>query len=128
RVLEADRTGPRWGFDIECTGDDAVRVDMSTVLSTGFQQIDPQAVELELAIELEPAFGREGAGVARQQLRQSGEGGIAPGQVVERGIAGVAGVAVILRPAAPGLVIARQAADRMSKLAQQRLVAKIGLV
>ena len=46
RVLEADRARARGHLDIKSAGNDAVRVDVSTVLPTGFQQIDPQAVEL----------------------------------------------------------------------------------
>jgi hypothetical protein len=73
-------------------------------MSRGFQQVYPQAVEARLAREVESAVFGEFRRMTRQQLRQFGERGIALGQIIERGIAGVAGVAVLAAPTASGSI------------------------
>ena len=128
RVLEADRARPGGHFDVERAGNDAVRVDVSTVLPTGFQQIDPQAVEARLARKVERAFSGELDRVAGQQLGKVGEGRVALGQIVERGVAGVTGVAVLARPTAAGLVVLGKAADRVRQIGKQHGIVDLGFV
>src|SRR3954469_11091911 len=82
RVLEADRARASGRRDVKSAGNDAVRVDVSTVMPTGFQQICPQAVELWLA--LPPELARERRGVAGEEPGEVGERRVAAWQIVER--------------------------------------------
>src|SRR5688572_24098700 len=101
---------------------------MSTVPSTGFQQIDPQAVEARLAGKVERALFGEGGGMADEQPGEVGERGIAGRQVVERRVARVAGIMMLAAPAAAGAIVGCQAADRKSEIREQRKVADFGFV
>ena len=78
--------------------------------------------------QLEGASSANVRGVARQQLRELGDRRIALRQIVERRVARVAGVAMLLRPAAAGLVVLGEGADRMRELAEKRFVGDLGLV
>ena len=53
---------------------------------------------------------------------------IALRQVVERRVAGVAGVAMFARPAAAGRVVLRQRADRMGQFAEQLVVGELRFI
>ena len=97
-------------------------------MPTGFQQIHPQAVELRLARRVERAFVCELCRMAGQQLRQAGECRIPPGQVIERRIACVAGVAVLFGPAPARLIIVGKRADGTCELVEQRIIAQPRLV
>ncbi len=115
RILEADGARAGRHLDVESAGNDAVRVDVSTMMSTVFQQIDPQAVEPRLAAEIERAILGERGGVAGQQFGEVGESRVALRQIVERGIAGVAGIAMVAAPALPGAIVLGERADRMRR-------------
>src|SRR5215217_8121797 len=52
RVLELDLPGALRDLDVNCAGNDAVRVDVRAVMPGAAQQVDPQAVELRLAGEI----------------------------------------------------------------------------
>ena len=65
-----------------------MRMDMCRMMAAGLEDIDPQAVELELApAQVEGAFLGEARDMAVELLAQIGEDRVADRQVVERGIA-----------------------------------------
>ena len=120
RILEADAAAALWHLDIERARQDAVRVKVARVMPAAFQQIDPQAVELGLARQVERQLGRERGGVLGQKPGEVGEGGVAARQVVERSVAGIALIALVAAPAAPGTIVGRQRADAVRQLVEQR--------
>src|SRR6185312_1839586 len=126
RVLETDRAGAFWNLDVERSGNDAVRVDVARVMAGGRQQVEPPAVELR--VDRPTEIARDPPGVARQSARKRPEGGVALWKIVERHVAGIAGITMLLRPAAAGLVVLSEAADRMRKFGEQNAAADIRLV
>jgi hypothetical protein len=95
-------------------------VDVAGVVASALEQVHPQAVELRLHVPAELAG--EGPGVARQQLGEFADCGVALRKIVQRRIAGVAGVAMLLRPAASRRVVLREASDRMGESREERVV------
>jgi hypothetical protein len=91
-------------------------VDVGAVVATGFEDIDPQAVELRLDVPGKVAG--EGGGVPGERAREVGEKGIAARQVVEGGVAGVALVAMLARPAAAGCVVLGKGADGVGEFGE----------
>ena len=90
--------------------------------AAGLEDVDPQAVELELLAELEPAFLRERRDMLVEQPDQIGEARVAVRQVVERRVGGVAAIAMLLRPVAPGLVLLGEIAAGIGEFGDQRVV------
>ena len=85
RVFEADRARALRHLDVECAGNQAVRVDVPAVLSTGFQQIDPQAVEPGLALRARTRIRCANFTACRvSSLASVGERRISLRQIVER--------------------------------------------
>ncbi len=56
-----------------------MRVDVPAVMAGAAQKVDPQAVELRLACEIEGALFRKCRRVLAQQLAKVGERGVAAG-------------------------------------------------
>ena len=128
RVLKADRSRTGGDFDVKRTRDGAVRMDVSTVVPTGSQQIDPQAVEARLARKIERAFRREFGRVPREKPRHIGECRIPLRQIVQRGVAGVTGIALLFRPADAARIVLRKRAYRARQVVQQCIIAKLAVV
>ena len=87
------------------------------MVSAAFQQIDPKAVELRLARQIEAQSPRKSPRGA-EELRKVGERRVALRQIVERSVAGVAGIAMVAatsagRPRRPG-----ERVDRMGERRQ----------
>ena len=126
RILEANRARAGRGLDIERSGQDAVRVDVRAVMPAGLQEVDPQAVELWLTVPRQ-IFGESG-GVAGEQSPQIGERRIAARQIVKRGVAGIAPVAMVAAPPDPGAIVGGEAADRMRQFVEQISLVEHGFV
>src|SRR3546814_1041549 len=100
RVLGLERPRSGRDGDVKGAGNDAVRVDVAAVGATGLQQVDPQAVEFQRFGEVEMTGFGERLHLSVEQTLQVREGRVAPRQVVEARIAGVAAIAVRAAPAA----------------------------
>src|SRR4051812_32438022 len=103
-------------------------MDMSTVVSTGFQQVNPQAVEPRLAREVKRRCSGKLRGVTPEKLREIGDGGVAALQIVEGCVAGVPGIAMLPRPSTARFVIHRKRANRMREIAQQGRITELGFI
>src|SRR5579864_2309572 len=103
-------------------------MDVAGVVAGSPHEVYPETVDSRLAGEIERAFGAELRRMPSQDLRELRKSRIALRKVVERGIAGVAGVAMLMAPAPARPVLLRKASDRMRKIEEQRVVAKLGLV
>ena len=83
-----------------------MRVDVAGVGAAFGQDVDPEPVAFQLLVaQIEAQLLAEGGDVLVQRLFQIAEDRHPPGQVIQRGIGGVAGIAVRLAPLLPGLVI-----------------------
>ena len=97
--------------------------------AAGLEDVDPQAVELELSPgEVERAVLGERRDMLVEQLDQVAEPRIAQGQVVERRVGCIAAIAMRLRPIDPRAVGAREFARGVLQLLDQIGVAEIRLV
>src|SRR5438874_1040201 len=103
-------------------------MDMARMDAAALHDVDPQTVEPERLCEIEGTVLRKGGDVAVQRLDQIGEDRIALGQVVERGVGGVAAIAVRLGPSLAGAIILGERAAAMVELVQQRIVREHALV
>ena len=96
--------------------------------AAGLKDIDPQAVEPQLAVQMESAVDSEARDVAVELADEIAEAWIALRQIVERGVAGVSPVAVIARPSASGAILGGEIAARLVQFREQRVVVQRVLV
>src|SRR5688500_13891871 len=92
------------------------------------QEVDPEAVEAGLEGEVEGTFPGERGSVLRKQLAEVGESRVPARDVVERRIAGVAGIMVFRAPALSRHIVLREAADRVGEVVEQISTTEIGFV
>ena len=106
RILELEGARPLGDRHVIGAAHHRMRMDVGGMNAAGRQDVDPQAVERELAaLEVEFQFLGEGGHVGVERLQQLPEDRHPPGQVVERGVGGVARIAVLRAPALAGLVV-----------------------
>ena len=83
-----------------------MRVDMAGVHAAFGQDIDPERAAFQLfALQIKAQILDEGRDMFVQRLFQIGKNREAPGQIVQAGIAGIAGIAVVFAPLLTGFVI-----------------------
>ena len=116
RVLQPQRPGARRHGHVDRAGKHAVRMDVAGVGAAGLEDVHPQAVELQPAArtEVEGQVLGEPRRMPVQPPLQLAEHAGALRQVIERGVGGVAAVAVSPAPGPPALSSAasiRQAAS-----------------
>ncbi len=95
--------------------------------AAGFEDVDPQAVEPQLAGQVQRTGIGESGDMAVQVADQIAKARIAHRQVVERGVGGIAAIAMRARPVAARAILCRQVATGIAKFAEQRWVAQLGL-
>ena len=104
-----------------------MRVDVAGVGRAGLEDVDPEAVEFE-----PPAAPRSKARSWRTRRRadpacaSGGEDAGPRRQVVQRGVGGVAAVAVRLAPGAAGLILGRQHAAGVRQLGVEGRESRLG--
>ncbi len=102
-------------------------VEVRAVGAAFGQDVDPEVFEHQLALaQIELQIFGEGRDVLVEGLHHVREDREAPGQVGERGVGGIARIAVLLAPVLTGFVILGDGVARRFQLARTDLRAECG--